>query len=120
MNHDLTLNHLLLVDPLHHISSLHIHLDRISTTRDLMAQSLDLAERGLETIPLRLVLLAALRDAERVDELAVIGPEVEFLRGGSAGEEIEGAAYEGLLALAQGDAGGGVDVGVFDAVLGCF
>lgn len=52
-------------------------------------QALDLAECGLQAVPLRLVLFAADGFGDGVFEDAVVVPELEFLERGAAGEELE-------------------------------
>lgn len=82
-----------------------------------MGKTFDFRESNLETIPLRFVLLAAFSDAERIYELAVILPELELGERGTAGEEIEDGADQGLLALGELDSRCGFDVCVFDLEL---
>ena len=53
-----------------------------------MVETLDLGEGGLQTIPLGFVLLATDGFGDGVFEDAVVGPELEFLEGGAAGEEL--------------------------------
>ena len=118
MNEHLTRNRLLLAQPLHHISCLQIHLDRIAITFHLVVEALDLGEGGFETVPLGFVLGAAGGDGDGVGEGGVVGPELEFGERGAAGEEIEDGAYDGFLLGGEGDGGGGVDVGVFDFEIG--
>ncbi len=52
-------------------------------------QALDLAERGLQAVPLRLVLFAANGFGDRVFEDAIVFPKLEFFEGGATGEELE-------------------------------
>ena len=53
-----------------------------------MMETLDLGEGGLETVPLRLVLCTANGFGDGVFEGAIVGPELEFLKGGAACEEL--------------------------------
>lgn len=74
---------------------------------------------GEVTDPLRLVLLAAFCDGQRVDEFRVVRPELQFCETGSAGEEVEDAADHGLLFRGQVNAGAGVDVCVLNLQISC-
>lgn len=79
-----------------------------------MMQTFDFAERDLQTVPLRLELLAAFGDGQGVDELSLVLPKLEFGERRAAGEEVEDGADEGLLLRGEFYAGSAVDVGVFD------
>lgn len=67
--------------------------------------------------PLRLKLLPSLCAGDRVLEGGVVFPELELLEGGSAGEEVEDAADDGLLVVVELDAWGSLNVRVFDLVV---
>ncbi len=53
-----------------------------------MVETLDFRERGLEAVPLGLVLGTANGDGDGVFESAVVSPELELLEGRSASEEL--------------------------------
>ena len=53
-----------------------------------MVETLDLGERGLETIPLGFVLCTADGFSDGVFKGAVVGPELEFFERGAACEEL--------------------------------
>lgn len=116
-NLNLRINLLLLPNPLDHIPRAQTHLDRIPIILHLMTQAFDLRESGLQTVPLRFVLLAALRDGEGVGEEGVVFPERELGERGPAGEEVEDGADDGLLLLGELDTRGGFDVGRLDLEL---
>ena len=65
---DLARDSLLLVDALHDITSLQVHLNRVAGRSDLMVEALDLAEGCLKTIPLWFVLSTASSDSDRIFE----------------------------------------------------
>jgi len=109
-----TINSLLLINPLYNIASPQIHGDGVAAGSDFVVQSLDLGECGLQTVPLRFVLLTADGFGDGVFKGAVVGPELEFFEGGAACEEVKDAAYEGFLSLVERDAAGRFYVGVFD------
>ena len=79
-----------------------------------MVLSLDLAERTLQSIPLRLVLLTSLSDGDGVFEGGIVAPEGKLLQGRAAGEEIEDRADNGLLLRGKRYTGGGLNVCVLD------
>lgn len=79
-----------------------------------MVQPLDFTEGGLQTVPLRLVLLAAFGFGDGVFEDAGVGPELEFFEGVTAGEEVEDGSDDGLLMRIQRHARSGLDVGGLD------
>jgi hypothetical protein len=58
---------------------------------------LDLAERALQAVPLRLVLLAALGNCDGVLEGRIVAPESKLLKRRAASEEVEDRADNGLL-----------------------
>lgn len=60
-----------------------------------MVETLDLGEGGLETVPLGFVLLTADGFGDGVFEDAVVGPELEFLEGRTACEELGGGLVVG-------------------------
>lgn len=97
MNSHHTADNLFLIDSLNHIPRLEIHQNRVTRILNTMMLSLDLTERALQPVPLRLVLLAALGDGDRVLERGVVAPEREFSERGAAGEEVEDRANDGLL-----------------------
>ena len=53
-----------------------------------MVKTLDFGEGGLQTVPLGLILLATDGFGDGVFESAIVGPVLEFLEGGAAGEEL--------------------------------
>jgi len=68
---------------------------------------------------LRRILLPALGDGDGILEDAVVVPELELLERGTASEEVEDGAYDGLLVVVEGDTGGGLDaVDVLDVETG--
>jgi hypothetical protein len=89
MNSNHTAHDLLLVDALNHIPRLEVHQDRVTRILNTVVLPLDLAERALQPIPLRLILLAALGNCDGVFKRGVVAPESELLEGGAAGEEVE-------------------------------
>lgn len=66
---------------------------------------------------MRFVLLAAFGDAERVDEFAVIFPELELGERRAAGEEVKDGTDQGLLLLGENDARGRSHVLIVDLEL---
>ena len=64
-----------------------------------MVESLNLAKRTLQPVPLCGVLLAALGNGNGVREGGVVAPELQFGERGAAGEEVENGAYDGVLLL---------------------
>lgn len=119
MDSDNTANNLLLSDPLDNIPCLQVHQDRVPCILYTVMLSLNLTERALQPVPLRLILFTALCDGNGVLEGRVVAPESEFLQRGTAGEEIEDRADDSLLLRGEGNAGCGGDVDVFDVEGGC-
>jgi len=71
------------------------------------------------TYPLRLILLPALRNRDRVSKDAIVGPKLEFFERRAPCEEVEDGADDGLLVVGERDAGGGLDlVDVLDVETG--
>jgi hypothetical protein len=70
------------------IPRLQSQLNRIATALDLTSQPLDLAEGGLQAVPLRLELLPAGSIGQGVVEGGGVGPQRELALGGVTGEEI--------------------------------
>jgi len=114
MNRHHTLNRLFLVNALDHISGLQIHQNRVPGICHLVVQTLNLAERLLQPVPLCSKFVAAGSDGEWVGECGIVSPEREFGERGAAREEVEDGADNGLLLVGEGDAGGGGDVFGFD------
>ena len=114
VNGDNTANNLLLPNPLNHISCFQVHQYRVSRILHTMMLSLNRTERALQSIPLRLILLAALSDGDRIFKGCVVAPESELLQRWTASKEVKNRADNGLLLGGEGNAGGGVDVGIFD------
>ncbi len=83
-----------------------------------MVLSLDLTERALQSIPLRLILLATLGDSDGVFESRIIAPEGKLLQRRATSKEIKNRANNGLLLRGERDAGCGLDVSVFDVERG--
>ena len=83
-------NSLLLIDALYDITGPQIHGDGVSAGSDFVMETLDLGEGGLQTVPLGFVLLATDGFGDGVFESAIVGPELEFLEGGTACEELGG------------------------------
>ena len=79
-----------------------------------MVQPFDRGEGGLQTIPLRLIFIAAGSDGNGVTKCCVVGPKLEFCKGWATGEKIEDGTNNGLLLVGERDAGSGIDVCVFD------
>lgn len=89
---------LFLSDALDLVQGLEAQLDGIATLDNVEMLLVDLAHGGLQAIPLRFILFAALGDRQRVVEAGVVGPQREFTLGGVAGKEVEdGIRDEGLL-----------------------
>jgi hypothetical protein len=89
------------------VPRLQSQLNRVPTALDLTSQPLDLAERNLQAIPLRLELLAAGGIGQGVVEGRGVGPQCELAFGGVAGEQVQDGGDEELLRLGQLTAGGG-------------
>ena len=62
-----------------------------------------------QTYPLRLELLPALRDSDRVAEDSIVLPELQLGERRPASEEVQDGRHEGPLLAAELDASGGVD-----------
>ena len=99
MDRHKTLNSLLFVDALDDISCLHVYQDRVSGILDLVVQALDLAERRLQPIPLRGVLVAALSDGDVVSERRIIAPKRKLLQRWTACEQVEHGADNRALVV---------------------
>lgn len=80
MDSDHTADNLLLVDTLDDISRLQVHQDWVPSILNTVVLSLDLTERTLQSVPLRLVLLTTLGDGDRVLERRVVAPESKLLK----------------------------------------
>lgn len=97
MNSNNALNRLLLPNPLNHIPRLQIHQYRVPRVLYLVVQTFNLAECGLEAVPLCGVAVAPGRDCDGVGEGGVVAPEGEFGERRAAREEVEDGAYDGVL-----------------------
>lgn len=86
MDRNDALDRLLLVDTLDDISRLQVHQNRVPRILDLMVQTLDLAERGLQAIPLRRVLVTTGGDGDGIGECGVVAPESELGKRRAASE----------------------------------
>lgn len=114
VDQDFAVDGLLLADALDHVSCLEVHFDGVAGARNLVVQALDFRESGLKAVPLRLELLAALGNGQRVREGGIIFPELQFGERRATSEEVEDAAYECLLVVGERDAGAGLDVCVLN------
>lgn len=110
MNSNNTLNQLLLIQSLDNISRPQVHQNWVPSVFNLVVESLDLAKRTLQSVPLRGVLLTSLGDGDGVREGGVVAPELQFGEGGAASEEVEDGAYDGVLLLGELDARGSLNV----------
>lgn len=91
---DLALDRLLLVDALDDIARLHVHLNGVAGAVDLVAETFNFGEGGLEAIPLWLILLAAFGLGDGVLEYGVIFPKTKLRQRRAASEEVEDGADE--------------------------
>jgi hypothetical protein len=109
-----TADNLFLINALDDISRLQIHHNGITRILDTVVLSLNLAERALQSVPLRLVLLTALSNSDGVFEGGIVAPECKLLQRRAAGKEIEDRADNGLLLRGKRYTGGGLNVCVLD------
>jgi len=64
-----------------------------------VGQALDAGKGGLQSVPVCVLCFAALGDGDGVFEGGAVGPEAEFGKRGTAGEEVEDAADGGFLVV---------------------
>jgi hypothetical protein len=69
-----TADNLLFVDALDNIPRLQIHQNGVTRILNAVVLSLDLAERALQSVPLRLVFLTALSNSDGVFEGGIVAP----------------------------------------------
>lgn len=118
MHEHRTVNKLLLADGFDLVIGLEAQLDRVPDADDLDVVLRDGAHARLQPVPLRLVLLAALRDRQRVVEARVVGPERELALRRVAREEVEDRRDEQGLSVAEAGGGCGGREGRLDLVFG--
>ena len=75
---DLALDNFFRSESLDLVSRLQIHHNGVACIRDLVTESLNLREGCLETVPLRFEFLAPGGSGDRVDELPIVFPELQF------------------------------------------
>ena len=71
---DLAVDGLLFANAFYDVAGTQVHSDWVTARSDFMMQALDFRESGLETIPLRFILLAAYGFGDRVLEDTLIVP----------------------------------------------
>ena len=85
---NLAVDDLLFADALHDIASTKIHLNGVAGGGDFMVQTLNFTEDGLQTVPLRLVLLAAFGFGDWVLEGSIICPKLKLFQRRTAREKL--------------------------------
>jgi hypothetical protein len=106
----------LFTDALDLVQGGHVQLDGIAGGGNAVVFALDFGEGSLETIPLRLKLLPALCDGDRVTEDGIVLPELQLGKRGSASEEVQYRRHNSPLLVAELDTSGGLD-GAFELKL---